>query len=99
MRSRSRDISCPSFTGELPALLFRGRREDRVLAAPAVSRAMCANKSAHEHTGQREHSALPCAMALRLYFVLFPANGSVACVAGGTLPAHLSLPPRRPNHP
>src|SRR5882672_3619654 len=34
--------------------------------APAVSRAICANKSAHEHTGQREHSGLPCAMALRL---------------------------------
>ena len=27
---------------QLPALLFRGRREDRVLAAPAVSRAICA---------------------------------------------------------
>src|SRR4029434_8632251 len=24
------------------------------------------NKRAHEHTGQREHSGLPCAMALRL---------------------------------
>jgi hypothetical protein len=46
--------------------LVRGRREDRVLAAPAVSRAICANKTAHEHTGQREHSGLPCAMALRL---------------------------------
>src|SRR5256886_14436585 len=44
----------------------RGRREDRVLAAPAVSRAIYANKTAHEHTGQREHSGLPCAMALRL---------------------------------
>jgi len=37
-----------------------------VLAAPAVSRAICANKTAHEHTGQRKHSGLPCAMALRL---------------------------------
>ena len=46
---------------------IRGRREDRVLAAPAVPCAICAkNKSAHEHTGQREHSGLPCAMALRL---------------------------------
>jgi hypothetical protein len=44
----------------------RGRREDRVLAAPAVSRAICANKRAHEHTGQRGHPGLPCAMALRL---------------------------------
>src|SRR5438128_11864249 len=42
------------------------RREDRVLAAPAVSRAICAQERAHEHTGQREHSGLPCAMALRL---------------------------------
>ena len=32
----------------------RGRREDRVLAAPAVSRAICANKNAHEHTGSAE---------------------------------------------
>src|SRR5262245_1936380 len=35
---------------------IRGRREDRALAAPAVSRAVCAlAKGAHEHTGQREH--------------------------------------------
>jgi hypothetical protein len=64
--SQSRSALRPRFAGELPVLLFRGRREDRVLAAPAVSRAICANKSAHEHTGQREHSGLPCAMALRL---------------------------------
>jgi hypothetical protein len=31
-----------------------GRREDRVRAAPAVSRAKCANKNAHEHTGSAE---------------------------------------------
>src|SRR5215207_4096459 len=56
----------PEVCLKLPALFDRGRREDRVLAAPAVSRAICANKTAHEHTGQREHSGLPCAMALRL---------------------------------
>src|SRR3954449_11385619 len=56
----------PEVCYQLPALFDRGRREDRVLAAPAVSRAICANKTAHEHTGQREHSGLPCAMALRL---------------------------------
>ena len=45
----------------------RGRRECRVLAAPAVSRAILRiARAAHEHTGQREHSGLPCAMALRL---------------------------------
>src|ERR1044072_1429570 len=54
------------FASSFAPLRNRGRREDRVLAAPAVSRAICANKRAHEHTGQREHSGLPCAMALRL---------------------------------
>src|SRR5690349_15827454 len=34
------------------ALAFRGRREDRVLAAPEVPRAVCAWKeAAHGHTG------------------------------------------------
>ena len=47
----------PRFASSLPSR-NRGRREDRVLAAPAVSRAICANKTAHEHTGQREHSGL-----------------------------------------
>ena len=62
-----------------------GRREDRVLAAPAVSRAICANKTAHEHTGQREHSGLPCAMALRLTScssrrtALLPPSSAKAC--------------------
>src|SRR5439155_20164677 len=56
----------PRFASTFALLEIRGRREDRVLAAPAVSRAICANKSAHEHTGQREHSGLLCAMALRL---------------------------------
>src|SRR3989442_10353593 len=100
MRSRSRDISCPSFTGELPALLFRGRREDRVLAAPAVSRAICANKTAHEHTGQREHSGLPCAMALRLTScpsrrtaLLPPSPRKKLLLLPDLTPA-----PRRPNH-
>src|SRR5258705_5607238 len=35
------------------ALEIRGRREDRVRAAPAVSRAISIKKCAHEHTGQR----------------------------------------------
>src|SRR5580698_1829222 len=49
------------------ATLKRGRRESRVRAAPAVSCAMCNKRNAaHEHTGEREHSGLPCAMALRL---------------------------------
>src|SRR3981081_2646748 len=50
-----------------PALIkIKGGREDRVRAAPAVSRAKCGNKNAHEHTGSAEASGLPCAMVLRL---------------------------------
>ena len=44
----------------------RGRRECRMRAAPAVSCATCTKESAHEHTGQRRTSDIPCAMALRL---------------------------------
>src|SRR5882757_4477957 len=46
--------------------LKRGSRECRMRAAPAVSRAKGRTKIAHEHTGQRRQSDIPCAMALRL---------------------------------
>ena len=36
------------------ALQKRGRREDRVRAAPAVPRASCRKQNAHEHTGSAE---------------------------------------------
>ena len=45
---------------------FRGRRECRMRAAPAVSCAIVHKNAAHEHTGQRRTSDIPCAMALRL---------------------------------
>jgi hypothetical protein len=77
----------------------RGHREDRVLAAPAVPRAICANKTAHEHTGQRQHSGLPCAMALRLTScsprrtALLPPSPRRK-----ETPRNLAPAPRRPNH-
>ena len=40
----------------------RGRREDRVRAAPAVSCAICTKENAHEHTGEAEASGFPCAV-------------------------------------
>jgi hypothetical protein len=49
-----------------------------VRAAPAVSCANCANKAAHEHTGQRRHSDIPCAMALRL-ISCSPQSGRARC--------------------
>ena len=64
--SHSRDMICPSFTYRSALSRNRGRREDRVHAAPAVSRAMCTKECSHEHTGSAEASGLPCAMALRL---------------------------------
>jgi hypothetical protein len=39
---------------KIAALENRGRREDRVRAAPAVSCARCTRKCAHEHTGSAE---------------------------------------------
>src|SRR3954451_3294108 len=45
---------------------IKGRREDRVRAAPAVSCAMLQRNAAPEQTGFAEASGLPCAMALRL---------------------------------
>jgi len=46
--------------------LKRGSRECRMRAAPAVSCAKGRTKIAHEHTGQRRQSDIPCAIALRL---------------------------------
>ena len=62
----SRDALRPRFAGNSSPSIVRGRREDRVRAAPAVSCAMC-TKSAHTSIQvQRRASGLPCAMALRL---------------------------------
>ena len=59
----------------------RGRREGRVRAAPAVSRAKCANKSAHEHTGSAEASRPSLRNGFTAYFELSPVNGFLATVA------------------
>ena len=47
---------CPRFPSRSALSRNRGRRESRVHAAPAVSRAMCTRKCAHEHTGLAETS-------------------------------------------
>ena len=63
-RPPSRGMICPRFAYRCPSK--RGSRECRMRAAPAVSCAKCTSKNAHEHTGQRRTSDIPCAMALRL---------------------------------
>ena len=52
--SRSRGADHPRLPESLSLLENRGRREDRVRAAPAVSCARCTRKCAHEHTGSAE---------------------------------------------
>jgi hypothetical protein len=54
----------------------RGRRERRVLAAPAVSRAICAQEHAHEHTGTVGASRHSLRNGFTAYAVLSPATNS-----------------------
>src|SRR6476646_4374191 len=88
--SRSRGALRPRFASSFGPLRNRGRREDRVLAAPAVSRAICANKTAHEHTGQRETLRPSLRNGFTAYFVLSPENGSFASVAAQNESVQLS---------
>src|SRR5882757_6088341 len=66
MHPHSRGADRPRFARNLALSGNRGRREDRVHAAPAVSRANRTENDAHEHTGSAEAPGLPCAMVLRL---------------------------------
>src|SRR6202012_1197972 len=57
------------------ALDNRGRREDRVRAAPAVSCANAHKENAHEHTGSAEGVRPSLRNGFTAYFVLSPAIG------------------------
>ena len=84
---------------ESPALQSRGRREDRVLAAPAVSCASCVSKCAHEHTGSAETLRPSLRNGFTAYFVLSPVSrGSVATVASRILPRRLTPAYGRQDH-
>ena len=61
--------------------LVRGRREDRVHAAPAVSCAVAHRRRAHEHTGSAETLRPSLRNGFTAYFELSPVNGSFATVA------------------
>ncbi len=71
--SRSRRAFRPSFANNVRPSPNRGRmrsqegrREDRMRAAPAVSRAKAEEKAHTSIQVQRKQSGLPCAMVLRL---------------------------------
>src|SRR5436190_8841440 len=66
----------------------RGRRECRVRAAPAVSCAKNCTVGAHEHTGERKHSDIPCATALRLTSCSPRWSGLVVTVTPEKLASH-----------
>ena len=65
----------PSCASSLPSK-NRGRREDRVRAAPAVSRANSEQKNAHEHTGSAEAIRPSLRNGFTAYAVLSPATNS-----------------------
>ena len=70
-----------------------GARRTRGLACQCTRQ-----KAAHEHTGSAETLRPSPRNGFTAYFVLFPENGFLASVVGGTLPAYLTPAPRRPNH-
>src|SRR6266516_7276083 len=94
----SRGMFSPEVFQFVAPLRKRGRRECRVHAAPAVSCAKNCTVGAHEHTGQRKHSDIPCAMALRLISRSPRWSGLVVTVISGTLPANLAPASRRQDH-
>jgi len=76
----------------------RGRRESRVRAAPAVSRAKLCKRAHTSIQVQRRQSGLPCAMVLTASFVLSPAIGLFVTVAGRITSANLTPASRRQDH-
>jgi hypothetical protein len=66
----------PELFQELLSPRRRGRRECRVLAAPAVSCAICARRCAHEHTGTAGAARHSLRSGLTAYTELSPETSS-----------------------
>jgi hypothetical protein len=77
-----------------------GSREDRVRAAPAVSRANRKQKAAHEHTGSAEAVRPSLRNGFTAYFVLSLATGFVVTIARvmRSIIANLTPAPGRQDH-
>ena len=73
--SHSRGAMRPGFAFHSTPSRCRGRREDRVRAAPAVSCAKCTKESAHEHTGSAEAIRPSLRSGFTAYFALSPVTG------------------------
>ena len=82
-----------------PRSMSGGRREDRVRAAPAVSCAKCATKSAHEHTGSAENTRPSLRDGLRLITCSSRRTAFLPpSPPGSLLPGNLTPAPRCQNH-
>ena len=82
----------------LALLEYRGRREDRVRAAPAVSCAICTRKCAHEHTGSAETLRPSPRNGFTAYSVLFLVTGFLVTIASRASPQNLTPASGRQNH-
>jgi hypothetical protein len=71
----------PPFQREGAVRSQKGRREDRVRAAPAVSRAKVVTKGAHEHTGSAEAVRPSLRNGFTAYNVLSLATGCFVTIA------------------
>src|SRR4051794_14432303 len=76
MNPRSRGTDCPSFARNLLPSSNRGRREDRVRAAPAVPCAVSTKNAAHEHTGPAESIRPSLRNGFTAYAVISPETSS-----------------------
>ena len=102
--SRSRGAFRPSFASSLSLGNQRAQGRPGACCTHGLACDFAQTKSAHEHTGQREHSGLPCAMALRLTSSspLQSANVSTSNVPGSGWWARryrsFAYPVRLPRH-
>jgi hypothetical protein len=81
----------------LPSSKTEGAGKTGCLLHPRSRVRFAQNKTAHEHTGQLEHSGLPRAMALRLTSCS-PRRTALLPPSPALLIASLTPAPRRPNH-
>ena len=98
MTSHSRDADRPRFAFRLPSRLLEGAGKTGCLLHPRSRVRFALTKTAHEHTGQREHSGLPCAMALRLTSCSPRRTALLPPSLPESIPHNLTPAPRRPNH-
>ena len=89
---------CARGLRELSRLEIRGRRECRVHAAPAVSRAKLCKKTHTSIQVQRRQSDIPCAMVLRLISRSPRRSGFLVTVACDAATANLTPASRRQDH-